>query len=116
MAAGSYDILCEQGATFSLVLTWRNPDGTPIDITGYSAKMQVRASKADATAILTLDTTTGGITLGGDMGTVTLTASATATNSLTSGAYVYDLELTSATNNVTRLIEGAFTVSGQVTR
>lgn len=113
--AGTYDITCEQGATFNLVLTWRNPDQSPVDNTGYTAKMQVRASKADADAVLTLQTGSG-ITLGGTSGTVTLNASAATTGALTSGTYVYDLELTSGGGNVTRLVEGAFTVSGQVTR
>ena len=115
MAAGNYDILCEQGATFNLVLTWRNPDQSPIDVTGYTAKMQVRVSKSDSTAVLTLQTGSG-ITLGGTAGTITLNASATATNSLDAGTFVYDLELTSSNGTVTRLIEGSFTVSGQVTR
>lgn len=113
--AGTYDITCEQGATFNLVLTWRNPDQSPIDITGYTGKMQVRASKADPDAVLTLQTGSG-ITLGGVNGTITLSASATATDALSAGTYVYDLELTSSNGTVTRLIEGAFTVSGQVTR
>ena len=113
--AGTYDITCEQGATFNLVLTWRNPDQSPVDLTGYIGKMQVRASKADASAVLTLETGSG-ITLGGTSGTVTLNASATATGALDAGTYVYDLELTSSGGNVTRLVEGAFTVSGQVTR
>lgn len=115
MAAGTYNITCEQGATLNLVLTWRNPDGSPIDVTGYTAKMQVRASKADSTALLTLQTGSG-ITLGGAAGTITLNASASATGGIDAGGYVYDLEMTSSDGTVTRLIEGAFTVSGQVTR
>lgn len=114
MAAGLYDITCEQGATFNLVLTWRNPDQSPIDVTGYTAKMQVRTSKSAESAVLTL-TDGDGITLGGVDGTITLTASATATGDIAEGTYVYDLELDSG-SVVTRLIEGAFVVSGQVTR
>lgn len=114
--AGTYNIVCEQGATFRLMLTWRNPNGTPVNVTGYSAKMDVRQKASTGHTELSLSTAAGGITLGGVDGTVLLTATATTTNALVSGVYVYDLELTSAGGEVTRLVAGSFTVDEQVTR
>lgn len=115
MPAGTYDISAEQGATFNLVLTWRNPDASAIDLTGCTAKMQVRTSKAAADAVLTLQTGAG-ITLGGTAGTLTLSASAAAMAAISAGSYLYDLEVTDAGGSVTRLVEGAFVVSGEVTK
>ena len=42
MAAGLYDITIEQGATFQMNLTWKDSTGSPVNITGYTARMQVR--------------------------------------------------------------------------
>ena len=106
-----------QGATLSLVATWRDSAGTAINLTGYTARMNVRETYSSSSAILTLTTENAGITLGGAAGTITLTATATATAALTEPfSGVYDLELVSAGGVVTRLLQGAATVSPEVTR
>jgi len=115
MPAGNYDIKCDQGATFSRVITWKNSNGTPIDLTNYTARMQVRANYPSSTVILNLTTENAGITLGGALGTITLAATATATAAIAADQYVYDLELITG-SNVTRVVEGTFTVNPEVTR
>lgn len=115
MAAGTYDIVCEQGATLSLTLTYRDSSDALVNLTGYSARMQVRESVRAADTLLSL-TSGSGITLGGAAGTIVLTVSATATAALPRGEFVYDLELVSGSGVVTRLIEGSFTVRAEVTR
>lgn len=113
MSAGIYKMLCEQGATFNLVLTWRNPDGTPIDLTGYAAVMRVAATKG-GTLLLNPTTQNGQITLGGALGTVMIDLSNTVTAALTPGQCVYELDLISPSGMVTRLVEGPFIIDAQV--
>lgn len=115
MPAGQYDITCDQGATFSRVITWKNSNGTPIDLTNYTARLQVRSNYPSSTVLLNLTTENGGISLGGALGTITLAATATATGAIAADEYVYDLELITG-SNVTRLVEGSFTVTPEVTR
>lgn len=115
MPAGHYDITCDQGATFSRVITWKNSNGTPIDLTNYTARMQVRANYPSTTVLLELTTANSGIALGGALGTITLAATATAMAAIAADQYVYDLELITG-SNVTRLVEGSFTVTPEVTR
>ena len=115
MPAGQYDITCDQGATFSRVITWKNSNGTPIDLTNYTARLQVRSNYPSSTVLLDLTTENGGITLGGVLGTITLAATATATAAIAADEYVYDLELITG-SNVTRVVEGSFTVTPEVTR
>jgi hypothetical protein len=116
MAAGALDITIEQGATWNLVLTWKI-NGSAVNLTSYTGRMQVRVDVDDTETILSLTTDAGGgIVLGGALGTITLSRSATQTAALASGEFVYDLELQSAGGEVTRLVQGSFTVTAEVTR
>jgi len=114
--AGTYDMVVDQGATLSRTVTWKDSTKTPINLTGYSARMQVRASVTSAATVIELTTANSRIALGGAAGTVTLTVSATDTAALPAGRYVYDLELVSAAGVVNRLIMGNFVVRAEVTR
>lgn len=116
MTAGRNDITIEQGATFTYSLIWKDSNSVPIDLTGYSARMQVRKTYNDSTAVLDLSSDDGNITLGGALGTIDVVAGAAATAIITIRAGVYDLELESPTGVVTRLIEGKVTVNPEVTR
>jgi len=77
--------------------------------------MQVRSSYDSPTAILSI-TTDSGITLGGAAGTISLNASATTTAAITAQVALYDLELVSSSGVVTRLLEGKFTITPEVTK
>lgn len=117
MSAGIYNILAEQGATFQRVITWKDADNIAQNLTGFTARMQVRDTVDDtAGAILELTTANNRITLGGVSGTVALLVDASTMAALTPEQYVYDLELVSSAGVVTRLVQGTFIVSGEVTR
>jgi hypothetical protein len=115
MAATTYDILIEQGATFSQLVTYKD-NGVAVNLTGYTARMQVRATLESASTLVELTTANSRIALGGTAGTITLTISATDTAALTAGRGVYDLELVSGSGIVTRLLQGVATISRNVTR
>lgn len=116
MAAAEYDITVEQGATFQLNITWKNPDTTPVNLTGYTARMQIREKHSSTTALVSLTSAAGDIVLGGVLGTIVVTIPATVTDDLTIKRGVYDLELISGSSFVTRLIEGCVNVTPEVTR
>ena len=115
MRPGKYNFVCPQGATFSKQLSYLI-ESVPVDLTGYTARMQVREKPSSSSTIVDLTTENGGITLGGLAGTVLLEISASDTESLVPKTYVYDLELESSEGFVVRLIEGQFTVTAEVTR
>jgi hypothetical protein len=115
MSAGLYKILCEQGATFQLPLVWKDASGNPVNVTGWTAQMDVRKTKQSEASIVELSTENGRITLGGDTGQIDLLIPATVTATLDPGAYVYDLDLINE-QTVYRLMEGTFVVDGEVTR
>jgi hypothetical protein len=116
MSASIYNINIEQGATFTRTITWKDSAGAAINLTGYTARMQIRERVESSTALVSL-TSSSGITLGGAAGTVVITITATQTDALPNMKKgVYDLELVSAGGIVTRLLQGEVVVSPQVTR
>lgn len=114
MTAAVYNFVLEQGTDKELSLIWKDSVGTPVDLTGYTARMQMRPSKSSETVLLDLSTENGLIQLGGVTGAISLIFTEALTNTLTRSG-VYDLELNSG-NKVTRLIEGEITLSKGVTR
>jgi hypothetical protein len=91
------------------------PNGTPINITNYTAALQVRSLPSDPTTVLSLSTGSG-ITITGATGTVEVHATAAQTRAIDEGTYYYDLEITAPTGVVTRLVQGQVVVSAEVTR
>tara|TARA_Y100001972_G_C7658187_1_gene331638 strand:+ start:1451 stop:1804 length:354 start_codon:yes stop_codon:yes gene_type:complete len=117
MAAGYHHFIIEQGATFSHTLTLKDSSGTVINLTGYpSAEMDLRKNQDDSSEVLTLTTANGRIALGGSAGTITLEISNTDTSALTVGDGVYDLELVDSENKVLRIMEGTYSIRGNVSR
>ena len=109
----TYNVLMPQGATFDRTFTLAI-DSTPVNLTGYTAALKVRETAASEDAVISLATGSG-ITLGGAAGTIALLIDADTAATVPAGDYVYDLELY-ATSQTTRLLQGSWTVSGEVTR
>lgn len=115
MSSAPKDLDIDQGADWFVTFIYKDSSGTPINITGYSAAMQLRANYSDVSPAMSLSTGSG-ITITGSTGSVAVHATAAQTGALTAGEYFYDVEITSGTGIVTRLISGVIRVSPQVTR
>lgn len=118
MAAAKLPLAINQGATFAKRLTWL-AGSTPVavDLTGCTARMQIREAVDSETAACSLTTANGGITLGGVAGTIDILIAATATADFAFATGVYDLEIIMSDGiTVHRLVGGAVTVSPEVTR
>lgn len=90
-----------RGSTFQRQLTFEQPAGTPIDLTDFTAAMQIR-KQADANTIaltLTTDPAPGGgvgndyLTITALTGIVTINVPADITADIDPELYVWDLEL-----------------------
>lgn len=112
--AGSYQIRIEQGATFQLMIDWKDANGTLVPLAGYSAKMQVR-NVVGGTLIVEASTTNSRITFP-QAGRIQIVIDHTTTNGLSPQTAVYDLILTDPSNVVTRLLEGPALIAGAVTQ
>lgn len=116
MPAASYDFQIEQGATLLKPIVWKDSAGAAVNLTGYTAKMQVRQSAASTDVLLELSTANSRLTITPLTGTITMIFSATLTAAIDWSRGKYDLELTSSDGTVTRLIEGQISVSKEITR
>jgi hypothetical protein len=115
--AVDYDTTINQGADWYINFQYKDTaTNTPINITGYTAALQLRSLPSDTTTALSLTSPSGGITITGATGLVEVHATAVQTGAIVTGYYYYDCEITSPTNVVTRLIQGQILVSPQVTR
>lgn len=112
---GQVNFLCPQGSTFDKTITYKI-DEVPVDLTGYSSRLQVREFHYSTSALLDLSSPDNGMTMGGSAGTINIFIDSSTTTDLSAGNWVYDLEIESSGGIVTRLIEGAFIVSPEVTR
>lgn len=131
MIAGIYNITIEQGATFTRLISLEQPDlaADPTgqtfenyDLSGHTARMQIRRTIDSAAPMITLTTENGRIDINPNVNEdytrnneILLLVSASDTSALeTSG--VYDLELISAGGVVSRLIRGDVVLIREVTR
>ena len=127
MAAGKYSFVIEQGATTNFQINWTDDTGTPIDLTGYQARMQVRPSVESSDIIIALssslaDSCGTGIHLSGSnditplqSGSIGIYISAQSSSLLNFNEAFYDLELVKGCE-VLRLVEGKVKLSKNVTR
>ncbi|HGM4746291.1 TPA: hypothetical protein ACKQCT_001803 [Stenotrophomonas maltophilia] len=128
----SFSLTVVRGATWEDDFTYTNPDGSPFDLTGYQARMQVRTlagqfglTQAD-TLVMELTTDAGSLVIGDPVvGVVSITVSAAATEVLNPGnerkvKHCYSLELFKPAGAdpeyVIPLVAGKVTVQGETTR
>lgn len=131
MSAGRYPIYIEQGASLDFEVQYVDSEGNPVDLSGYSARMQIRPSVASNVAYITLTSNLQadgtGLNLSGShstkpptSGSIGVFISACSSSILNFGDAVYDLELSvpyeGGCDYVTRLIQGPVRLSQEVTR
>jgi hypothetical protein len=129
MSAGKYSFVIEQGATLSFELQYRDSTGTPISLSGYNGRMQIRPTVASSEVYLTLSSSLNadgtGLNFSGSngqtpvaSGSIGVYIASTTSSLLNFDQAVYDLEIYSSATPpvVTRLIEGNIKLSKEVTR
>ena len=71
MSAGVYNIEIEQGGDYALAVTYKDSSGLVFDLSsGYTAAMNIKESYLDTSAIDSLTTSSGEITLSNGIGTI----------------------------------------------
>ncbi len=106
----------DQNATFTFEVQYTEEDEvTPIDLTGATAKMQVRDTKGGSKLAFTLTSPSGGITIDGPNGKLTIKITPTQTNKMFYPKSSYDIMVVDSNSNKIKLLEGFMTLSRSVT-
>ncbi|CAB4169237.1 hypothetical protein UFOVP1516_67 [uncultured Caudovirales phage] len=117
MSASTLNLpVIEKGATYRHTLTWTDAIGAAINLTGCTAKLQVRTSITSSTVVLELSSVNNRIIITPLTGVIELYISATDTMALSGTGGVYDLEIYFSNGDITRLIEGSVVFKNEVTR
>lgn len=116
MLAGKYNMVCDQGSTFTRTIEIKQADGTVFSLTGYTARMEVRRTVDATSSLIGLSTANGRITINAALGAITLTLTPDLTAALTQSG-VYDLEIVhTATGAVHKVVRGEFKLEKEVSR
>jgi hypothetical protein len=113
--AGQKNFEVDQNATFTFIAEYKDNNGNAIDLTGASAKMQIRDTKGGSKLAVTLTSPAGGITINGPTGTLTIKMTPTQTNKLFYPKSSYDIMVVDTNGNKIKLLEGFMTLSRSVT-
>jgi len=131
MAAGKYSFTIEQGTTVDFELQYKDSNGVPVNLTGYSGRMMIRSNYADdnPTTYIILSSSRNpdgtGLNFSGSSGTKPLASgsigiyiAACTSSAFTFTTARYDLEIYSGSGAcpyTVRLLEGNVNLSKQVT-
>ena len=109
MAAGTYNIDITRGTNFDVSMTLKSATNTPINVTNYTFKAQIRrkaSTGVSAEFTITKTNASGGV--------IKLALTKSQTQSLPNGKLKYDLVANDGTE-VKQYITGTITVSDTVT-
>jgi hypothetical protein len=113
--AGQKNFEVDQNATFSFIVEYKDENDNAIDLTGASAKMQVRDTKGGSKLAVTLTSPSGGITIDGPNGKLTVRMTPTQTSKIFYPKSSYDVMVVDSNGNKIKLLEGFMTLNRSVT-
>ena len=104
------NLIIDQGSDYSVTVELTDANGNTMILTDYTGRAQMRKSPtATSYKEFTVSVNEAG-------GTVTLSMDSDYTADITAGRYMYDVEIVSSANVVTRVLQGIATVSPEITR
>lgn len=128
MAAGKYTFVVEQGTTVQFEIQYKDSLNNPINLFGYTARMQIRPDYADNTSTTYANLTSTlyadgtGLNMSGSNGTTPIQSgsigiyiSAATSSAFNFNEAKYDLEIVSG-SAVIRILEGCVKLRREVTR
>lgn len=105
------NLYLDQGSDFSVIVTLRNQDNTPINLTGFTIKSEFRKSYQSSSSTAFVASVFDAL-----RGKVRLQLSASASSAVNAGRYLYDVEITSPTGERKRALEGIIVITPEITR
>lgn len=108
--AGKHNFTAYKGTTLSNSVTYQDSEGTAIDLTGFTATMEI-LEEWEGTVALTLSIGSGLTVTTPTNGIIDIEITDEQTDVLSVKVYKYILNIESAGGKITRLIDGSITVN-----
>ncbi len=106
------NISIDQGSDFTSTVTVEGSDGVVFNLTGYTARGQIRKSYTSTTAV---DFTA--VINTPSLGAIQIALTAAQTRAMKAGRYLYDVEVVqTSTSKVIRVVEGQVEINPSITR
>lgn len=105
------NLFVDAGANYSNIITVAATNGQPLNLTGYTVASQMRKSYQSSTAYNFTASIYDAAT-----GKVRLQLTPTQSRAIPAGRWLYDVEITSPSGTVTRVVEGIVTVNSEITQ
>ena len=105
------NLVINAGATFSQQFDLAQSDSAPLNLTGYTIAAQIRKHAGSSNSVAFTATAMDAIN-----GLVLISLTPVQTASLKTGRHVYDIVITDAAGDKTRVVEGSVLVREGVTR
>jgi hypothetical protein len=133
MAAGIYNFTIEQGTTHTFRVDYKDSNNEPVDLTGFTARMQIRNAPKGSTLHASLTNATSscgtglyltpeinGIPYPASSGSIEVVISAVSSSAFNFDQASYDLEVVHTDpitfcETVTRVLQGKIKLSKEVT-
>ena len=104
------NLIIDQGATYTTVVTITDANNNTIDLSGYSGNAVIKKAYSSLNVAQTFT-----VSVNGSLGQVSLSLTANQTANIIAGRYVYDVKLTDSFGAISRVVEGIATVNPKVT-
>lgn len=101
MAVPTVNIVIERGIDYQDVFTVRNPDGSPLDLSGYTGIAKIRKFPESTTSV------SFEVSILPSAGQIIVSLANTVTSTLNPGRYYYDvLTIESSNGKKTKIVDG----------
>lgn len=103
------NLTIDQGSDYSITVDLVSANGDPMNLSGYTGRSQLRKHPDSVNSKeFTVEVA--------NSGSIILSMDSVYTANITAGRYMYDAEIVSSANVVTRVIQGIVTVTPEITR
>lgn len=107
--ATKLNLFIDQGTDFYTTIEVEDENGVPIDLSSYTGRAQMRKHYTSSNYY--------SFEVNGDVnGKITVWMGSETTANIAGGRYVWDLEMVSEDDKVSRIVEGIVTINPEVTR
>lgn len=110
------NFIVPQGVSYPVRMRWLSAPGVPVDLTGCEVRAQLRRAFSDAVPAVSCTMENGSAVLDVATGFFGFDLHPAVTSAIPATKYFYDLDVRAPSGQVTRAMQGAITLTPEVTK